>query len=282
MKNNQYQERTSVYRQSIDFKAFIAEREKKKQEGCFFNMDIFEHLKYPFDLQELSLLEGINQVVPIEKRSATIWQNLLGKAFYTKTSSRWYDADDLLETQPDAHSSDGYLPQTKVRQNIDNTFWHVIEYVSSFQYLEVGAIQKIHSLLFQNDIIRSDFRNRPASIQGTYYQPLKNAREIERAMEEMCHLINLHQDPYSKSLLVTLLLSYIQPFEDGNKRVATILSNAMLITSQKIPILYEAVDLNAFRKAVLVFYERNNILLAKHVMVESYLRSSHQLRMIVL
>jgi Fic family protein len=34
----------------------------------------------------------------------------------------------------------------------------------------------------------------------------------------MCSLINARDDGFEKALLAVVLISYIQPFEDGNKR----------------------------------------------------------------
>lgn len=43
-----------------------------------------------------------------------------------------------------------------------------------------------------------------------------------------------------------MLLSYIQPFSDGNKRTARITSNAILIANKYCPISFRTVDSAAF------------------------------------
>ena len=56
-----------------------------------------------------------------------------------------------------------------------------------------------------------------------------------------------------------MLLSYIQPFSDGNKRTARITSNAILIANKYCPISFRSVDSVDYKKAMLIFYEQNNI-----------------------
>ncbi len=47
-------------------------------------------------------------------------------------------------------------------------------------------------------------------------------------------MINKSADTFEKSLLSILLISYIQPFEDGNKRTARLIGNAMLLADMAL------------------------------------------------
>ena len=58
--------------------------------------------------------------------------------------------------------------------------------------------------------------------------------------------------------MALLLISYIQPFVDGNKRTARIISNALLIENLYCPMSYRTVDTIDYKKAMLIFYEQNN------------------------
>jgi Fic family protein len=84
----------------------------------------------------------------------------------------------------------------------------------------------------------------------------------------MCALINGKIDPYEKALLALLLISYIQPFEDGNKRTSRLISNAILLAHGCCPLTYRSVDANDYRAALLLFYEQNNISAFKRIFVE--------------
>jgi len=61
-------------------------------------------------------------------------------------------------------------------------------------------------------------------------------------------------------LLTILGISYIQPFEDGNKRTGRLLANALLLSHNLAPLSYRSVDENEYRQATIVFYELNSIM----------------------
>jgi Fic family protein len=86
----------------------------------------------------------------------------------------------------------------------------------------------------------------------------------------MCRLIDQRKDIFEKAMLVLVLISYIQPFEDGNKRTAWILCNALLIHYQYCPISFRTVDPSDYKKAMLIFYEQNNLSVAKSIFMEQF------------
>jgi Fic family protein len=87
----------------------------------------------------------------------------------------------------------------------------------------------------------------------------------------MCSLINARDDGFEKALLAVVLISYIQPFEDGNKRTARMISNALLIAYEACPLSYRSVDSMDYKKAMLIFYEQNNLAAFKQIFIEQNL-----------
>ena len=67
-----------------------------------------------------------------------------------------------------------------------------------------------------------------------------------------------------------MLLSHIQPFSDGNKRTARITSNAILIANKHCPISFRSVDSVDYKKAMLIFYEQNNISAFKKIFIDQF------------
>ena len=57
--------------------------------------------------------------------------------------------------------------------------------------------------------------------------------------------------PIEKALLAVLLISYLQPFEDGNKRTGRMVSNAILIGYEACPLSYRSVEAMDYKKAFL-------------------------------
>jgi len=84
----------------------------------------------------------------------------------------------------------------------------------------------------------------------------------------MAMLINKKTSFFEKAFMVLLLVSYIQAFEDGNKRTARMLSNAILLAHNSIPLSYRIVDVVEYKKASLLFYEINNLSYFKKIFIE--------------
>lgn len=136
--------------------------------------------------------------------------------------------------------------------------------------LTIARIEDIHSILVRDLRVERNIRQRRVGISGTNYKPLDNEHQIREALESMCSLINDKENIFEKSLLVLVLLSYIQPFNDGNKRTARIISNAILIANQYCPISFRTVDSVDYKKAMLIFYEQNNINVFKQIFMEQF------------
>ena len=146
----------------------------------------------------------------------------------------------------------------------------VLEHPDYLDRLTVRKIKDIHSLLTKELGITRNLRNRRVGITGTNYRPLDNEFQIKEAFDAMYKLINGRPDPFDKALLALMLISYIQGFVDGNKRTARIVSNALLIAAEHCPLSFRTVDSVEYKKAMLVFYERNNITPFKRIFMEQF------------
>ncbi|MHA8083657.1 Fic family protein [Aquirufa sp. A-Brett2-15D] len=136
--------------------------------------------------------------------------------------------------------------------------------------LTVSSIEDIHSILAKELDIARNLRNSRVGISGTNYTPLDNEFQIKEALTEMCQLINVKQNVFEKALLVLVLISYIQPFLDGNKRTARIISNAILLNNGYCPISFRTIDSLEYKKAMLVFYEQTNIQPFKRIFMDQF------------
>lgn len=136
--------------------------------------------------------------------------------------------------------------------------------------LTISKIEDIHRLLSKDLGISKNLRKRKIGISGTNYKPLETDYQISEAMIAMCDLANKKENVFEKALLVLLLISYIQPFEDGNKRTARIVSNAILLNYQHCPISYRTIDSIEYKKAMLLFYEQNNVFNFKDIFIKQF------------
>ena len=136
--------------------------------------------------------------------------------------------------------------------------------------LTVSKIEDIHSILTKELAVDRNIRKRRVGISGTNYKPIDNEFQIKEVLTEICELINKKADAFEQALLVLVLISYIQPFVDGNKRTARILSNAILINNKYCPISFRTVDSVEYKKALLLFYEQNNIMNFKDIFIKQF------------
>jgi hypothetical protein len=136
--------------------------------------------------------------------------------------------------------------------------------------LTVPAIEDIHSILMKDLGIDRNMRTHRVAISGTNYKPLDNQFQIKEALERMCELVNNREDIFTKALLVLTIVSYIQAFADGNKRTARIISNALFISNNYCPISFRTIDSVEYKKAMLIFYEQNNITPFKNIFINQF------------
>ncbi|MHC1708184.1 MAG: Fic family protein [Bacteroidales bacterium] len=136
--------------------------------------------------------------------------------------------------------------------------------------LTVSKIEDIHSMLVKELDVARNIRNKRIGISGTNYRPLENEYLIYEALEAMCDLINHKANTFEKALLALALISYIQPFMDGNKRTARIVSNAILMNDHYCPLSFRTVSSADYKKAMLIFYEQNNIHPIKGIFIKQF------------
>ncbi len=134
--------------------------------------------------------------------------------------------------------------------------------------LSLRTIEEVHSILIKDMAVDKNIRTHGVGVTGTPYRPLDNEFQIKESIQAMCDLINAKENGFEKALLAIVLISYIQPFEDGNKRTARMIGNALLMAYDACPLSYRSVDSMAYKKAVLLFYEQNKLLAFKQLFIE--------------
>ncbi len=146
----------------------------------------------------------------------------------------------------------------------------IIAHPTCVKPLSVKGIEDIHSILIKDLDIDRNIRKRRIGISGTNYKPLDNEFQIKEALEELCVLVNQEKNVFAKALFALVLISYIQAFSDGNKRTARIISNAILMNNSYCPISFRTVDSIDYKKAMLIFYEQNNISAFKKIFISQF------------
>jgi len=151
---------------------------------------------------------------------------------------------------------------------------YILENKDITKNLNLKTLEEIHSLLIKDLGVSKNIRSRLVGITGTPYKPLDNKYQIKETLEQMCHLINSKENGFEKALLAIVLISYIQPFEDGNKRTGRMIGNALLVNHGSCPVSYRNIDSIEYKKAMLLFYEQNNMAEFKRIFIEQNIFSS--------
>ena len=199
----------------------------------------------------------------------------LGVDLSWKSSQIEGNTYSLLETErllKDKQTASGKTKEEAIMLlNHKDVLDFVLDIPDYLKELSVHRIENIHSILTKELEVDRNIRHRRVGITGTNYRPLDNEFQIREALEDTCTLVNGKDNVFEKALLTLVLLSYIQAFVDGNKRTARITSNAVLIANGYCPISFRTVDSIDYKKAMLMFYEQNNIAAFKKIFIEQFL-----------
>lgn len=253
-----------------------------RQVQTSFNFELIrEHLPAVtlFTKEERSRLDAlqsefrqhVNEMTDNEYRKE---MERLGIDLSWKSSQIEGNTYSLLETERllrESKTADGKTKEEAVMLlNHKDALRFVLDNPDYLQHLTVGHIEDIHQLLTKELSVDRGIRHRRVGITGTNYHPLDNEFQIREAMHDTCDLINGKANIFEKALLALVLLSYIQAFSDGNKRTARITSNAILLANGYCPLSFRSVDSIDYKKAMLIFYEQNNLYAFKQIFIEQF------------
>lgn len=255
--------------------------EREVQESFNFDLirDVLPKVKI-FTKEELEVLNAAQ--MEFEKNTEGMTEleyrkemERLGVDLSWKSSQIEGNTYSLLETErllKDKQTASGKTKEEAIMLlNHKDALDFVLDVPDYLKELSVHRIEDIHSILTKELEVDRNIRHRRVGITGTNYRPLDNEFQIREALEDTCTLVNGKDNVFEKALLTLVLLSYIQAFVDGNKRTARITSNAILIANGYCPISFRTVDSIDYKKAMLMFYEQNNIAAFKKIFIEQFL-----------
>jgi len=176
------------------------------------------------------------------------------------------ETEELIKNKKEAKGHD--KSEATMILNHKNTFDVILKQNDSFKEISALDIRSIHSELTKGLEITSGIRESGVGITGTRYLPLANKWQIEDALSKLIthsHKINFIPE---KALIFLAMIAYLQPFTDGNKRTSRMVSNAVLLANGYFPLSYRSVDEVEYKKALILFYEQNNIFHLKRIFLE--------------
>jgi Fic family protein len=274
--------RASVLFMPIDMDAYFSNDIDQREVLTGYNFDLIPHVLSHVNLftpAELDLLNSLQ--AQFAKNFASLTDNQkqremerLGIDLSWKSSQIEGNTYSLLETErllKDRQTAEGKTKEEAIMLlNHKDALDFIVANPDYLEKLTISHIEDIHTLLIKDLGVDRNIRTRRVGITGTNYRPIDNEFQIREALQQMCDLINSHSNVFEKALLALLLLSYIQAFNDGNKRIARMTSNAILIANGYCPISFRTVDSIDYKKAMLLFYEQNNISAFKQIFIDQF------------
>ena len=178
------------------------------------------------------------------------------------------DTEKLIREQKEAAGHD--KNEARMILNHKDAFNFIYNNKKKFQTFTRVNLEKLHAIIVKDMNVDAELRKKPVGIVGSKYQPLDNGYQIAEAVEALGKTISRMALPHAKALIALLGISYIQPFEDGNKRTSRLMANALLMAHGLTPLSYRSVDENEYREAMLVFYEINSLIPFKKIFIDQY------------
>jgi Fic family protein len=258
---------------------FNEDQDQRSDVKKSFNFDIFPLLSNLLANQEMSDLAVLNETY--RQKKALLSPKLLQKEFERltielawKSSKIEGNTYTLLDTErllKDNVSATGKsAAETQMILNHKTALDFILQDPEYFKELTIIKVELLHQLLTDKLGVEKGIRQGMVGIVGTDYKPLDNAYQIKEALQEFVDIVNKEENPLTKALTVALMIAYIQPFEDGNKRTSRILGNAILLAHDYCPLSYRSVDEVEYKKAVILFYEQNNAFYFKELFLEQF------------
>ncbi len=263
----------------IDVEKYFAVESDKREIKEKFNFDIFSQLKNIFTDPEKHKLSELNEVY--KEKVKDISPDALKKEierlnidFSWKSSKIEGNTYSLLETEQLIKNQKEAAGHPKEEAVMILNHKKALDYIASkkkdFQKISVAKIENIHSLIVDNLNVTKNLRKSLVGITGTNFKPLDNEFQIREALEKTCWLVNETEDVFEKAIILMLLIAYVQPFVDGNKRTSRLSGNAILQSFDSCPLSYRSVDEAEYKKAILLFYEQNNISYFKELFLKQF------------
>ncbi|MBI2086520.1 Fic family protein [Candidatus Daviesbacteria bacterium] len=249
----------------FDLDGYFIEEDRVIKKG--FDVSVFGHLNGLYSSNEIKLWEKGKKVFKEaqEKLDPSIYKRELERFVIElswKSSQIEGNTYSLIETETliKQHiKASGHSDEEAVMiLNHKDAFNSILKNKNDFKKLDFSDIVQLHNILTK-DLITSGIRSQKVRISGTQYEPLSDKHEIEKMLRQLIELVNKIEYPPEKALILAIMIAYIQPFADGNKRTSRMLSNAVLLAYDFLPLSYRNINVNEYRNVMIVFYETNNL-----------------------
>ena len=142
------------------------------------------------------------------------------------------------------------------------------------------TIRNLHHLLSQDLLANpnacGNTRTLEVNIGQSTYKPLDNPHLLKELFELTFQKAKKIKDPFEQSFFLLVHLSYLQAFEDVNKRTSRLSCNIPFIKNNLCPLSFTDVARDDYTAALLAIYEKNDVEPMLELFAWAYSRSCQQ------
>ncbi len=257
-------------------------REKMSYNRDFLDLYVPNQTQYvPKNIQHVLFHQGkrFDEQLAAGTYARDICQRLLIDLSYNSSRLEG-NTYSLLDTQKLVE--EGIPAEGKVNEETVMILNHkeaILFLVESAQDIELNSltIRNVHHLLSQdllsNPSACGNIRTIAVDIGQSAYKPMNNQHILRECFELILQKTTQIEDPFEQSFFLLVHLSYLQAFEDVNKRTSRLSCNIPFIKSNLCPLSFTDVSRDDYTAALLAIYEKNNVAPMLELFVWAYSRS---------
>lgn len=152
------------------------------------------------------------------------------------------------------------------------------------QGLNTSLIRNLHAVLMQDllaDVASlGAIREKVVNISGTTYIPTQVPAVLQEMFEHIILKAQHIKNPLEAAFFLWVNLAYLQPFEDGNKRVSRVAANIPLMLYNQAPLSFLDVDREDYALAMMGVYEACDVSMAVDLFDWTYRRSQTKYKVV--
>lgn len=260
-------------------------REKVSYNRDFLDSYVPNQSQYvPKKMREELFQEGkrFDEQLAAGSYARQICQRLLIDLSYnsSRLEGNTYSRLDTQKLVEEGISAEGKVHEETVM--IMNHKEAILFLVENAQDIELSSltIRNLHHLLSQdllgNPQACGNIRALEVDIGQSTYRPLGNTHVLKELFELILQKAKKIKEPFEQSFFLLIHLSYLQAFEDVNKRTSRLSCNIPFIKSNLCPLSFTDVARDDYTAALLAIYEKNDVEPMLDLFAWAYSRSCKQ------
>lgn len=151
--------------------------------------------------------------------------------------------------------------------------------------LTAAVLRNVHALLMldllPDERALGSIRNKVVYLSGSPYIPSQSPQVLEEMFLRVVETASFIRNPVEAAFFLWTQLAYLQPFEDGNKRVSRMAANVPLMLFNQAPLSFLGVERQDYALAMMGVYEFRDFSMAIDLFEWAY-RGSHAKYKVVL